>query len=162
MNNILNLYNHNIMAFDSVLDASNNSEDKVVIIKTLEIEKSYMALRLAFKYKDKKILYISSSGAIIEHVQSIIKDNPYLDINRDFPNLRFRTYQSLINLSREELSSFDIDLLIIDELHHLSSPVWGGRIDTIIDTHPDMRVFCMTSYTVRDRINSSTWKANYN
>ena len=151
ISNILYLYNHNIMAFDSVLDASNNSEDKVVIIKTLEIEKSYMALRLAFKYKDKKILYISSS-----------KDNPYLDINRDFPNLRFRTYQSLINLSREELSSFDIDLLIIDELHHLSSPVWGGRIDTIIDTHPDMRVFCMTSYTVRDRINSSTWKANYN
>lgn len=151
MNNVLNLYNHNIIAFNKVLDAYNNSEDKVVIIKTLEIEKSYMALRLAFKYKDKKVLYISSS-----------KDNLYLDIKRDFPNLEFRTYQSLINLSREELSSLDIDLLIIDELHHLSSPVWGSRIDTIIDTHSDMRVFGMTIYTVRDKINSSTWEVNYN
>ena len=151
MNNILNLYNHNIIAFNRVLDAYNNGEDKVAIVKATGTGKSYIALRLAYEYKDKKVLYISPSGAIIEHVQSIIKDNPYLDINRDFPNLEFRTYQSLINLSREELSSLDIDLLITDELHHLGAPVWGSRINTIIDTHPDMKVFGMTAYTVRDR-----------
>ena len=151
MNNILNLYNHNIIAFNRVLDAYNNGEDKVAIIKATGTGKSYIALRLAYEYKDKKVLYISPSGAIIEHVQNIIKDNPYLDINRDFPNLEFRTYQSLINLSREELSNLDIDLLITDELHHLGAPVWGSRINTIIDTHPDMRVFGMTAYTVRDR-----------
>ena len=151
MNNILNLYNHNIIAFNRVLEAYNNGENKVAIIKATGTGKSYIALRLAYEYKDKKVLYISPSGAIIEHVQSIIKDNPYLDINRDFPNLEFRTYQSLINLSREELASLDIDLLITDELHHLGAPVWGSRINTIIDTHPDMRVFGMTAYTVRDR-----------
>ena len=151
MNNILNLYNHNIIAFNRVLDAYNNGEDKVAIVKATGTGKSYIALRLAYEYKDKKVLYISPSGAIIEHVQSIIKDNPYLDINRDFPNLEFRTYQSLINLSREELSSLDIDLLITDELHHLGAPVWGSRINTIIDTHPNMKVFGMTAYTVRDR-----------
>ena len=151
ISNILNLYNHNIIAFNRVLDAYNNGEDKVAIVKATGTGKSYIALRLAYEYKDKKVLYISPSGAIIEHVQSIIKDNPYLDINRDFPNLEFRTYQSLINLSREELSSLDIDLLITDELHHLGAPVWGSRINTIIDTHPDMKVFGMTAYTVRDR-----------
>lgn len=150
MNNILNLYEHNIEAFNRVLNAYNNGEDKVAILQATGTGKSYVALRLAYEYKDKKVLYISPSGAIIEHIKNII-DNNGLDINRDFPNLKFRTYQSLINLSREEIVDLDVDLLITDELHHLGAPVWGNRINTIVDTHPNMLLFGMSAYNVRDR-----------
>ena len=150
MNNILNLYEHNIEAFNRVLNAYNNGEDKVAILQATGTGKSYVALRLAYEYKDKKVLYISPSGAIIEHIKNIINNNG-LDINRDFPNLKFRTYQSLINLSREEIVDLDVDLLITDELHHLGAPVWGNRINTIVDTHPNMLLFGMSAYNVRDR-----------
>ena len=150
MNNILNLYEHNIEAFNRVLNAYNNGEDKVAILQATGTGKSYVALRLAYEYKDKKVLYISPSEAIIEHIKNIINNNG-LDINRDFPNLRFRTYQSLINLSREEIADLDVDLLITDELHHLGAPVWGNRINTIVDTHPNMLLFGMSAYNVRDR-----------
>ena len=143
MNNILNLYEHNIEAFNRVLNAYNNGEDKVAILQATGTGKSYVALRLAYEYKDKKVLYISPSGAIIEHNG--------LDINRDFSNLKFGTYQSLINLSREEIADLDVDLLITDELHHLGAPVWGNRINTIVDTHPNMLLFGMSAYNVRDR-----------
>ena len=150
MNNILNLYEHNIEAFNRVLNAYNNGEDKVAILQATGTGKSYVALRLAYEYKDKKVLYISPSEAIIEHIKNIINNNG-LDINRDFPNLKFRTYQSLINLSREEIVDLDVDLLITDELHHLGAPVWGNRINTIVDTHPNMLLFGMSAYNVRDR-----------
>ena len=150
MNNILNLYEHNIEAFNRVLNAYNYGEDKVAILQATGTGKSYVALRLAYEYKDKKVLYISPSEAIIEHIKNIINNNG-LDINRDFPNLRFRTYQSLINLSREEIVDLDVDLLITDELHHLGAPVWGNRINTIVDTHPNMLLFGMSAYNVRDR-----------
>ena len=150
MNNILNLYEHNIEAFNRVLNAYNNGEDKVAILQATGTGKSYVALRLAYEYKDKKVLYISPSGAIIEHIKNIINNNG-LDINRDFPNLKFRTYQSLINLSREEIVDLDVDLLITDELHHLGAPVWGNRINTIVDTHHNMLLFGMSAYNVRDR-----------
>ena len=54
-------------------------------------------------------------------------------------------------MSRDEIAALDIDLLILDEFHHIGAPVWGARINDIIETHPDMQIFGMTAYTVRDR-----------
>ena len=72
-------------------------------------------------------------------------------MRRDFPNLEFRTYQSFISLDEEEISSIDCDLLILDEFHHIGAPVWGARVNTMIETHPNVKIFGMTAYTVRDR-----------
>ena len=151
MTNILDLYEHNIETFEKVKNTFEDGESRVAILQATGTGKSYVSLRLAYEYKDKKVLYISPSEAIIEHLKNIINNNPNLNIERDFPNLEFRTYQSLINLSREELSKLDVDLLITDELHHLGAPVWGKRINDIVETHPNMLLFGLSAYTVRDR-----------
>ena len=148
--NILNLYEHNEETSSKVFDAFNKDEKRVAIVQATGTGKSYVALNLLLKYKDKKALYIVPSNAIIEHLKEIISKNN-LSIEKDFPNLEFRTYQSLINLSKEELSKLNVDLLVTDELHHLGAPVWGKRINDIVETHPDMLLFGMTAYTVRDR-----------
>ena len=149
-NKALNLYEHNEETSSKVFDAFNKDEKRVAIVQATGTGKSYVALNLLLKYKDKKALYIVPSNAIIEHLKEIISKNN-LSIEKDFPNLEFRTYQSLINLSREELSKLKVDLLVTDELHHLGAPVWGKRINDIVETHPDMLLFGMTAYTVRDR-----------
>jgi len=151
--NILNLYEHNEETSSKVFDAFNKDEKRVAIVQATGTGKSYVALNLLLKYKDKKALYIVPSNAIIEHLKEIISKNN-LSIKKDFPNLEFKTYQSLINLSREELSKLNVDLLVTDELHHLGAPVWGKRINDIVETHPDMLLFGMTAYTVRDRATS--------
>ena len=151
--NILNLYEHNEEISNKVFDAFNKDEKRVAIVQATGTGKSYVALNLLLKYKDKKALYIVPSNAIIEHLKEIISKNN-LSIEKDFPNLEFRTYQSLINLSKEELSKLKVDLLVTDELHHLGAPVWGKRINDIVETHPDMLLFGMTAYTVRDRATS--------
>ena len=151
MTNILDLYEHNIETFEKVKNAFENGESRVAILQATGTGKSYVSLRLSYEYKDKKVLYISPSEAIIEHLKNIINNNPNLSLEKNFPNLEFRTYQSLINLSREELSKLDVDLLITDELHHLGAPVWGKRINDIVETHPNMLLFGLSAYTVRDR-----------
>ena len=149
-NNKINLYEHNEETSSKVVDAFNKDEKRVAIVQATGTGKSYVALNLLLKYKDKKALYIVPSNAIIEHLKEIISKNN-LSIEKDFPNLEFKTYQSLINLSREELSELNVDLLITDELHHLGAPVWGKRINDIVETHSNMLLFGLSAYTVRDR-----------
>ena len=144
------LYNHNINSYKKVSEALKNN-DVAAIVHATGTGKTYNALQLAYDNKDKKIIYVVPSKGIIEHITQIIENNPNLDYESDFPNLEFRTYQSFINMDMEEISSLEVDMLILDEFHHIGAPVWGQRINTIINTHPNLKVFGMTAYTVRDR-----------
>ena len=147
---LLGLYDHNIESYEKIVE-SFEKENIVGIVHATGTGKSYNVLQLALDNKDKKIIYITPSNGIIEHLKKIINDNQNLDLKRDFPNLEFRTYQSLINLSKEELPNLPCELLILDEFHHLGAPVWGSRINTLIETHENIKVLGMTAYTIRDR-----------
>ena len=149
MDKKLDLYEHNIESYEKVKEAYLD-KNIASIVHATGTGKSYNALQLARDNKDKKIIYVVPSNSIIEHLKELLKENN-IDLEKDLPNLEFRTYQSFINMSKEELANLDVDLLILDEFHHLGAPVWGERINTIIETHPNMKIFGMTAYTVRDR-----------
>ena len=145
------LYKHNADSYRIIKSAYELGEKVVGIVHATGTGKSYNALQLAYDNKDKKIIYIVPSNGIIEHIKKIIDNNSNLNLERDFHNLEFRTYQSFISLSKEEIKNIKCDLLILDEFHHIGAPIWGSRIDTIVETHPKMKIFGMTAYTVRDR-----------
>lgn len=147
---VVGLYDHNAESYKKIREAFETS-DVVGIVHATGTGKSYNALQLAYDNKDKKIVWVVPTNAIIEHIIKSINDNPNLDMSRDFPNLEFKTYPGLISMDDDELSDMDIDLLILDEFHHTGAPVWGRVVNSVIDTHPDMKVFGMTAYTVRDR-----------
>ena len=147
----LNLYPHNKDSSKRIIDAFNNGENVVGIVHATGTGKTFNALSLCLKNKDKKIVYLVPSKAVSEHIKKVIESNPNLSLERDFPNLEFRTYQSLCNLSTKELEDINADYLILDEFHHIGAPIWGDRVNTIIETHSNIKVFGMTAYTVRDR-----------
>ena len=101
------LYEHNANSYRKVKASFVAGEKVVGIVHATGTGKSYNALQLAYDNKDKKIVYVVPSNGIIEHVQKIIEDNPNLNMKRDFPNLEFRTYQSFISLSRNEIESIE-------------------------------------------------------
>ena len=149
--NVVGLYDHNKESYKKVKKSYEDGNDVVGIVHATGTGKTYNALQLAYDNQDKKIIYVVPSNGIIEHIKKIILDNPNLDLERDFPNLEFRTYQSFINMSQDEIEELDVDMLILDEFHHIGAPVWGARINKIIETHEDIQIFGMTAYTVRDR-----------
>ena len=146
----IGLYPHNIDGYEKVIEGYKNNS-VVSVIRATGTGKSYIGLQLVLDNNDKKTMYFVPSYAIIEHITSTINDNPNLDLKKDFPNLNLRVYQSLVNMSYEEIKNLDVDILILDEFHHLGAPVWGARIKTLIETHPNIKIFGMTAYTVRDR-----------
>ena len=150
MNKGLKLYNHNKETYKKIEDAYKSGENVVGIVHATGTGKSYLGLNLAYNNQKKNIVYLVPSNGIIEHLENIIKESN-LSVEKDFANVKFRTYQSLINLSSEEIENINCDLLILDEFHHLGAPVWGERTKTLIETHPNIKVFGMTAYTIRNR-----------
>ena len=147
---IVGLYEHNIEIYKKIKEKLKDNHI-VSIIQATGTGKTYNALQLAYENKDKKIIYLVPSNSIIEHIEEIIEENPKLNLEKDYPNLIFKTYQSLVDMSEKELENLDVDLLIIDEFHHIGAPIWGARTNKIIETHKKMKVLGMTAYTVRDR-----------
>ena len=96
------LYDHNVESYEKIKKGFSD-KDIVSIIHATGTGKSFNALQLAYDNKNKKTVYIVPSTSIIEHLKEIINENDNLNLGRDFPNLEFRTYQSLINMSEEEL-----------------------------------------------------------
>lgn len=149
-NNILELYPHNILTYKKVSKALKN-ENIVGIEHATGIGKTYIGLNICYDNKDKKILYITPSNSIIEHIYEIIESNSNLDLKKDFSHVEFRTYQSFVNMTKDEITNLNVDMLILDEFHHLGAPIWGARIEDIINTHPNIKVFGMTAYTIREK-----------
>ena len=144
-----NLYLHNKESYEKIKDGFKTS-NIVGIVHATGTGKSFNALEYVSDNTNENILYVVPSLGIIEHLKTIVASSGF-DLEKDFPNLKFCTYMSFVNLSREELKNIKVDTLILDEFHHLGAPVWGARINTLIKTHSNIKVLGMTAYTVRDR-----------
>ena len=144
-----NLYPHNKESYEKIKEGFKTS-NIVGIVHATGTGKSFNALEYVSDNTDENILYVVPSLGIIEHLKNIIAKSGFV-LEKDFPNLKFCTYMSFVNLSREELKNIKVDTLILDEFHHLGAPVWGSRINTLIKTHSNIKVLGMTAYTVRDR-----------
>ena len=150
MKNELHLYEHNKESYEKVQEAFDNGEKVVGVVQATGTGKTYQAVNLALKNPHKKVVFLAPSNSILEHVLEIIKENGY-DYERDFANLTLMSYQSLVNLSRSELESLSVDILVLDEFHHIGAPVWGEKVNSLIETHPELQILGMSAYTVRDR-----------
>ena len=145
----LGLYEHNIRSYEKVKQQF-EKDNIAAIVHATGTGKSFNALQLALDNKDKKIIYVVPYGSIIEHEKELIEQNENVSLEQDFPNLEFKTYQSFVNMSDDEIIDLDVDLLILDEFHHIGAPIWGQRINTLIDAHEDSQIFGMTASPVRD------------
>ena len=148
--NPLGLYEHNRKSYEKIKNAFNSGEKVVGIVHATGTGKTYNVLQLALDNPNKKIILLVPHNSIIEHIESIIKENGF-SVEKNFSNLIFMNYQSLVNLSRSELADLLIDILVLDEFHHIGAPVWGERVKEIIKTHPDLDILGMSAYTIRDR-----------
>ena len=142
----LKLYEHNIISYNKIRDTFNTEENIALIVHATGTGKTYNALALALENKTKDFLYVVPTNAIIEHIKEIIKRN-----NLDLPNIKYRTYSSIIEKHEGELQNIKADYIILDEIHHLGAPIWGSNIEKLINTHPDSKILGMSAYTIRDR-----------
>ncbi len=141
------LYKHNQQAYEAIKEAFLDGQQIASIVQATGTGKTFVAINLAKEEYPKKMLFISPTNAIIEHVQEIIRDYG-LDGK---VNIEFITYSSLINKSSKELADFKFDYLVVDEFHHMGAPIWGQRVTDLINSHENAHVLGMSAYTIRDK-----------
>ena len=141
------LYEHNVISYEKVRKMF-KKENRVCISHATGTGKSYIALQLIYdtlkENPNKKVLFLAPTNGILEQFAAHIQ-------NLGLKNVTLRTYQSLLNLSEEELKKIECDLLICDECHRLGAEEWKKRIDILTETHPKMKIFGITATPVRAR-----------
>ena len=149
------LYKHNAEAYEKV-KKSMETNDRTCIVHATGTGKSFIALQLMIDFLEanpnKHIYYITPLNGIkrqiIEHVEKLqLPEEVKMMLN----NVEFVTYQALTTKSRNELNNLDVDLLIIDEFHHLGAREWTAAINQIVSTHPEIKIFGMSATSVRER-----------
>ena len=131
------LYKHNEKIYKKIT-SSFSKQNVVGVIECANGGKSYLSLHYVYDNKDKNIIYLVPSLSKKNKLERLIKD-ANLDMS-SFPNLEIRTYQSLINLSEVEIESLPCEILILSDFYHLSAPVWQARVNTLIKTHPNIKI----------------------
>lgn len=133
---------HNKEAFQEITKMLEKGVSKLVASRATGSGKTYLMAALAEQYNDAKKLVLEPS-------------NPLLDsIKDDFAkfgimNTDFMTYQKLIRLSDEDISELGYKLIFLDECHHCAAPVWGEKIQHLMDTHLDSVFFGTSATSVR-------------
>ena len=79
--------------------------------------KTYIALKLIEDNPDKRITYVSPSPVINAQVKSILKQEYGENWRKQFPNLKFATYNELGKQNEEVIDSLECDKLILDEIN---------------------------------------------
>jgi len=109
----------------------------------------------------KKILYISPSNEIISQVQRYLVDyvigrkgtvgkNDSKIVSDEFPNLEFKTYASLLNMTKKELEE-QYELIILDELHRTGAEKWGDKLKELLANQDEnVNVLGITATPTRD------------
>ena len=141
------LKRHNIEPYIKVKKMFETS-NKVGIVHATGTGKSFIALQLMHDNPDKKIIYLVPRNGIGDQVEEHI-DALNMSGNNEFSNVTIMTYQKLLQLSKEQLEQLDVDLIITDEFHRVGAPEWRNRLNILIDSHPELKIFGMTATPVR-------------
>lgn len=144
------LFKHNKTAYEKVQEVLKEN-DRACVVHATGTGKSFIALKLIYDFleenPDRKIVFLAPLSGIGEQIKEHIST---MDLPEEtFENVEFNNYQSLIAKTREEIESIEYDLLILDEFHHIGAPEWTKRLEILIDSNPNSKIFGMSATSVR-------------
>lgn len=94
--------------------------------------KSFIMLKYLLANKDKKILYLAPTYAILD--QLVNEHLEELNIpKKSFASLNTLIYSNLLKLDVKELAR-QYDIIVLDEYHRCGAEQWGLKIDELIST----------------------------
>ena len=119
----MNLLPHNARAVREILEAFDNGMQGVLYTSGVGTGKSFVFLGVLAAMREKKpeakALYVIPKYAIKENIET------YDDFTGQQGNVRFATYNSFKNNEKAMKLLNDVDLVLIDECHHVGSDLYG-------------------------------------
>lgn len=144
----VDLLKHNEEAYKKISGALASGTRKLAISHATGTGKSYLVCKLFEDYNDEKKLVLVPSTYIKGQMQKIFD-------KYDIADADIMLYQKLIKLEDSNIFALDYSVIALDEFHHDISKVWGGKVKTLIESHPDSVIFGTTATPIRsDGVNA--------
>lgn len=134
---------HNVETIKNILEIYKTS-NKCCAIQATGTGKTFLILRLLEIYNDE-----GKSAVIFAPNREIIKQTKKRMKKFGLNNATFYTYQKLARMTDEEISAMEFDLIVCDELHRTGAKTWGQKFETLVNSHPDSKVFGVTATPLR-------------
>jgi len=145
---MVDLLEHNKIAYEKVKSAIADGKKKIAISHATGTGKSYLIVKLFEDYSNDKKLILVPSTYISDQVQALFE-------KYNIQNVDVILYQRLIKMSDEDIVVMDYSVIALDEYHHDTSKVWGEKVKTLIESHPESIIFGTSATPIRsDGVNT--------
>lgn len=135
----LSLYEHNLLAYQSVMDLFASGKRRCCIIHPTGTGKSYIALRIIKEFSDKSVLYVTSYAKNRDEFLS--KCEKYLSTKQHIIAV---TYSGLATLNESNFG-----LIILDEFHRAGATQWGSKVEQVLHDSASAYVLGLSATPIR-------------
>jgi len=134
----LELYEHNLEAYNELINfINNNKNNKICIIRPTGTGKAFIELKFIEENIDKKFLHITS------YTENLNQFKRYVDEYLDNPNIVYSTYAGLKNICNDYEDYFDY--IITDEFHHIGAPKWTASLNKLSNQNPNATIIGLSA-----------------
>jgi len=140
---MVELYEHNLEAFNEINKMIESGTKKIAVPRATGSGKTYLIGALAEQYNDNKKLVLEPTRPLLDSIKEKFEEF-------GIANTDFLTYQKLIRLNDEDIASMDYKLIFLDECHHGTAPIWGEKVNYLMETHSDSIIFGTSATTIRN------------
>lgn len=120
------LMTHNIKPFKEVVKAFNDGKKTVLYTSGVGTGKTYVTKAvLETHFPTSTVLYVVPTKAIAD----------YLTVEAglvETDKFHFATYNAFLDLDKGRSLLLDVDLVILDEAHHIGSDIWGTNLQKLM------------------------------
>lgn len=131
----VDLLKHNQEAYEKVQKAISEGKKKIAVSHATGTGKSHLIAKLFEDYSNDNKLVLVPSTYISDQIQKLFE-------KYGIQNADIMLYQKLIKMPDEDIAAMDYSVIVLDEYHHnASTKVWGSKVKTLIEMHPESIVF---------------------
>lgn len=141
----IELYKHNLDAYNSVVEAFKNS-NRTAVVHPTGSGKSFIGFKLCEDNPEKRICWLSPSEYIFNmQLESLGK------ISGGWvpSNISYFTYQSIGYMNKQKIESIKPDYIILDEFHRCGAEKWEYHINRLLSTYPNAKILGLSATEIR-------------
>lgn len=140
----ISLFAHNREAYDEAVFMLKQT-GKAAVIHPTGTGKSFIGLKFAEDYPERKICWLSPS----EYIYRTQLENWKRAGGEEPRNVEFLTYAKLMTMEREELERIDPFLIILDEFHRCGAEKWGEGVQEFLSLYPSVWLLGLSATHIR-------------
>ena len=144
MENKIELYKHNKQTYEKMIEMF-KTLNRVGSVQPTGSGKSFLILKWIEDNKDNKIIVLSPSNDIFDQLYKYSSHCPEI-----LDNVEMYTYSKIINMDNEDICKLEVDKIIIDEFHRIGADIWGQKVQLLLESHPNSKIFGVTATPVRN------------